>query len=134
MLVPIGFEDPRKELLLAIGVGAVAHHPLVLAQCFVEEQRIGPVEMGLGASGGWLDERGGACHYGPRRMDDGICQYIAVRRATCYMPQRPSTQSGTAACAKKAAARRRTPRSLDKGEQNANYLPAPKFGALRFQL
>jgi len=33
-----------------------------------------------------LDERGGACHCGPRRMDDAICQYIAVRRATCYMP------------------------------------------------
>src|SRR6266478_4392978 len=116
MLVPVGFEHARKELLLAIGVGAVAHHPLVLAQCFFEEQRIGPVEMGLCASGGGLDERGGPCHCGPRRMDDAICQYIAFRRATCYMPRRPPAPFRNGSVREEGGGERRTPRRLDEGE------------------
>ena len=52
MLVPIGFKHPRKEFLLAIIMGAVAHHPLLLAERFVEPQGIGPVETILDRSKG----------------------------------------------------------------------------------
>ena len=47
-LVPIGLDDAREQLFLAIGVGAVAHHALVLAQFAVEQERVGPIEPNLG--------------------------------------------------------------------------------------
>ena len=45
VLAPVGFDDARQQLVLAIGAGAVAHHALVLAELILEQQRIGPIEL-----------------------------------------------------------------------------------------
>src|SRR5262249_18418379 len=47
-LLAIGLEHARKELLLGVATGAVAHHPLVLGQLALEVWRILPVECGGG--------------------------------------------------------------------------------------
>src|SRR5262249_59544369 len=47
-LLAIGLEHARKELLLGVATGAVAHHPLVLGQLAFEVKRILPVECGGG--------------------------------------------------------------------------------------
>ena len=44
ILVEIGFGDARLELVLGIGFGGVADHPLFVGQLVVEVERIGPVE------------------------------------------------------------------------------------------
>ena len=44
ILVEIGFGDARLELVLGIGFGGVADHPLFVGQLVIEVERIGPVE------------------------------------------------------------------------------------------
>ena len=75
MLVPVCGEDPREQLFLAIGVCAVAHHPLFLCQRFVQEKRVGPVELALGLSSGRWGNLGGAGHRG---LSDWVFQARAV--------------------------------------------------------
>jgi hypothetical protein len=41
-----GFEHARRELVLRVGLGGVAHHALVLGELLVDEQRVVPVEPG----------------------------------------------------------------------------------------
>jgi hypothetical protein len=48
--VPEGLQHARRETLLAIGARGVAHHPLVLAQLLLEQERVVPDELGLHGS------------------------------------------------------------------------------------
>src|SRR5207245_2948330 len=47
-LLPVGSENAGKQLLLRVGAGGIAHHPLVLGKLVLEEKRILPIEACLG--------------------------------------------------------------------------------------
>jgi hypothetical protein len=49
--MPEHIEHARRELVLAVGAGGVAHHLLLVTQLVIEQQRVGPVEahVGLGS-------------------------------------------------------------------------------------
>ena len=46
-LVPVRFQHPRHQLVLAIGVGRIANHPLLIAELIVQQKRIVPLEFRL---------------------------------------------------------------------------------------
>ena len=48
VLVPVGLDHARHQLVLGIGAGAVAHHALFLGKLVFKQQRIFPLEAGGG--------------------------------------------------------------------------------------
>ena len=61
---------PRQQLVLRVSVRGVAHHALLFGELLVEQQRVVPVEAGLGG----VDRLFGSIHGGLRGMAPAAAQ------------------------------------------------------------
>ena len=83
LLVPVGLQHARHQLVLAVVAGRVADRDLLLGELVVEEERVLPVErLGIGADalGGAFHRCGGGGHVCSWRCPPGLIRQCRPRQ------------------------------------------------------